>query len=111
MIVRAPVHLLGASAITVWPLILVSPRVVGEVQLANLLHHERVHVEQQRRWALYGLGVGLLLWWALYLLALPVGINPWRQRWETEAYRAGGYPDPVIRSALRRSPYWLWWQP
>lgn len=106
MILRAPVHLLGASAVTVWPVILVSPLVEDRV-LPALLTHEGVHLAQQRRWALYGFGVGLLLWWALYLLALPYGWNPWRRRWEVEAFRAEGISDDEIERVLRGRPYFL----
>ena len=108
MIVRAPVHLIGAWAVTVWPLVLVSPE-VPRWAMERLLTHERVHLAQQRRWAVYGLGVGLLLWYALYLLCLPYGWNPFRARWEREAMRAEGRCDAAIRETLRGAPYWLRW--
>jgi hypothetical protein len=74
-----------------------------------MLEHERVHYEQQRRWALYGLGVGLLAWFLLYLFFLPVWKNPFRDRWEREAYhKAQGYSDEVIDAILVRRPYYLW---
>lgn len=45
---------------------------------ALTLAHELVHVRQQSE-------VGWK-WWVAYLLLLPVGWNPWRTRWEAEAY-------------------------
>ena len=107
IVIRAPVHWLGASAITLWPLVLVSPR-LGTVQRGNILTHEAVHCEQQRRWATYGLGVGLLVWHLLYLLALPAWRNPWREGWEREAFRVCGFTDAEVAPILRQSPYWLW---
>jgi len=94
-----------ASAITVWPFIFV----MSDNLPSWVLKHERVHAEQQRRWALYGLGVGLLVWWALYLIALPVGWNWWRARWEREAYLAVGMPKEAIEHELHKAPYYLWW--
>jgi len=65
-----------AAALTAWPFILVRPGMQGD---AALLLHESAHLEQQRRWVIYGLGIGLLAWYLLYLFALPVGWNPWRR--------------------------------
>jgi len=105
MTIRADwIRVFGACAITVWPVVLV----VG-VPDAATVKHEAVHLAQQRRWAIYGLGVGLLVWHLLYLLALPVGWNPWRRRWETEAYRANGIGEDRIKAILRARPYYLWW--
>jgi hypothetical protein len=106
MIIKAKwVGLFGASAITAWPFVFVD----GEPS-ESIMVHERVHLAQQRRWAIYGLGVGLLAWHLLYLLALPAGWNPWRKRWETEAYRANGIGEDRIKAILRARPYYLWWQ-
>jgi hypothetical protein len=96
----------GAIAVTIWPLILVHPSVAKN---ARVLRHEGVHFEDQRRWFIYGLGVGLLVWWLLYLLALPVGWNPMRSHAERRAMRAEGRRDDEIRWALRKAPYYLWW--
>ena len=95
---------IGTDAITVWPWIFVRN---GHDPSPELMAHERVHLEQQRRWAIYGLGAGLVLWFALYLLALPVWWNPWRRRWETEAMRAQGMKADEIETALQGRPYWL----
>ena len=50
---------LGASAVTVWPVVFVSPSITAAA-LPQVLKHENVHLAQQRRWLVYGLGVGLL---------------------------------------------------
>jgi ABC-type multidrug transport system permease subunit len=98
------VGLFSASAITVFPFILVYP---GELT-PELMAHEGVHYAEQRRWALYGLGIGLLVWFALYLLALPALWNPLRRGTETRAYLAQGFSEERIRQVLRERPYWLW---
>jgi len=103
------VEYVGAAAITVWPFVFISPFVPARAREV-ILTHERVHCAQQRRWALYGIGVGLLVWHLLYLLALPFGVNPWRAKWEREAYRANGYTDAEITAMLRERPYYLWWR-
>ena len=82
---------------------------LGAAERQTIEKHEAVHYAQQRRWALWGVGVGLLVWFALYLLALPVGWNPWRYRWEREAYRANGFTDEEIAAMMREPPYYLWW--
>jgi hypothetical protein len=97
----------GALAFTAYPVIFVSREVVSPTWLGNLLLHERVHLGQQRRWALFGLGVGLLAWWVLYLAALPMWWNPLRRSAETEAYRAQGFTDAQINTWLTQAPYWL----
>jgi len=97
----------SAAGITVFPFIFVQEEVGGSV-LKNVLLHERVHLAQQRRWLVWGCGAGLIAWWLLYLVALPVWKNPWRQRWETEAYAAQGISHDYIITFLRSSPYFLW---
>ena len=101
MIVRTSWLPFGVMGLTIFPFVFIKPKADW------CLVHERVHYEQQRRWALYGLGVGLLVWFALYLFALPAYFNPWRRKWETEAYEAEGYGPAAIRRLLRREPYWL----
>jgi hypothetical protein len=109
-IIRFPTHWIGSAAITIFPFVFMDPGIVaGSIEYTHLLMHEGTHWQQQRRWAIYGLGIGLLLWWVLYLLVLPVGWNPWRRHWETEAYRAEGLLDSRIRETLRQAPYFLWW--
>ena len=51
-----------------------------------ILHHESIHIGQQAKHPVW--------FWVSYLFCLPLGWNPWRMRWEAEAYavdvRAGG---------------------
>ena len=93
---------LGIVGITIFPWIFIQPR------FSHLIPHESVHWEQQRRWFIYGLGVGLILYFVLYLFVLPVGWNPLRRKGETEAYRADGLSDEEISLILKRWPYMLW---
>ena len=92
----------GASAMTVWPVVLVHPD-VPDRDMASLLKHESVHLRQQRHWL-------LLPWYLLYLFFLPVGWNPFRARWERDAYRAQGHSDRSITAKLKKAPYYLWWK-
>lgn len=102
------VRRLQARAVTVWPLLFVDPDTILD---GVLLRHEGEHAKQQRRWAIYGLGIGLLVWHFLYLLVLPVGWNPFRERWERQAYQAGErYSDQMIDGILLKAPYYLWWR-
>lgn len=104
--VRAPTQWIGAAAIAVWPFVLVSDH--GALS-TMALRHEAVHLQQQRSWAIRGLGVGLLAWFFLYLLCLPMWRNPWREKWEREAFTvANGLSDERITEILRKRPYWLW---
>lgn len=102
------VHWFKACAITAYPFIFASNLLKGPV-LKQILIHEMVHWTQQRRWFFWGLGVGLLVWYLLYLLVLPVGWNPFRRKWETEAMRAAGVMGQEISWKLKRAPYYLWW--
>ncbi len=49
-----------------------------DVQDKLTLEHELVHVSQQAEHGLW--------FWLSYLVLLPIGWNPWRRRWEGEAY-------------------------
>ena len=110
MILSTPLPF-GISAITIYPWIFVSREVADWTEPARhwLLVHQSVHLAQQRRWFVRGLGVGLLVWWALYIFALPIGWNPLRKHAELEAYRAQGLSDESILLLLRLAPYWLRW--
>ncbi len=61
---------------------------------ALTLAHELVHVRQQADHPVW--------FWVSYLLLLPCGWNPWRMRWEAEAYavqvRAGQSIEGVARA-------------
>jgi len=95
----------GASAITVYPFIFVHPALAND---EAIMKHEQVHCEQQKRWATYGVGIGLLAWFFLYSLCLPIGYNPFRRKWETEAYQKGqGYDLDTINEILKHAPYYL----
>ena len=94
----------GAIAFTMWPWIFIHPMYRTD---PILLRHEGVHLAQQRRWAIYGCGAGLLAWFFLYMLALPIWINPWRRKWETEAYIAQGLDKQSIAVLLKGAPYFL----
>jgi len=104
-----------------------------------VIEHEKVHLRQQfffgALFAIVGLAVwvvlgwplqlssailaalglvegwvlGQLVWRALYLLVLPVGWNPFRYRWEFEAYKTQVLDEVHIRRILKESPYYLWW--
>lgn len=101
------VRLFQAAAITAFPFIFIDPDCFT---YEITLKHEKIHYNQQKKWAIYGLGVGLLAWFLLYLLVLPVGWNPFRRKWETEAFRsAEKYSTSWINKILREPPYYLWW--
>ena len=96
----------GADAWTVYPLgCFVRPG----ARCYSLEVHEGVHWRHQRAWCIYGLGVGLLLWFLLYLLFLPVGWNPLREFTERRAFRMQGCSDRYINGILKNPPYYLWW--
>lgn len=129
MIVKTRLLPPGACAFTFWPIIFVHPDVA---EVPRVLLHEGTHLEQQRRWVVPGLlgaiasvVAGVLLghpwwvvtiisvvvglpWYSLYLLALPIGYNPCRKKWETEAMLAEGRTLEEIAQALKRAPYYLW---
>lgn len=96
-----------AGAITIFPFIFIHPNLMGDWLT---IEHEIIHYEQQKRWAIYGLGIGLIAWYMLYLLALPVGWNPFRYKWEMEAYTEGSlYSVETTKKILKQPPYYLWW--
>jgi hypothetical protein len=108
MVIKTNIPLwFGAAAITIFPFILVMKN-VPERSLVTLALHEGVHYAQQKRWFKYGLGVGLIAWFILYLGVLPVGWNPFRKKWETEAFLAQGYSEDQITRILHEGPYYLW---
>jgi hypothetical protein len=101
------VRWVGAAAMTFYPFVFIDPIWVS---WPSILAHEAIHIRQQRSWAIYGLGIGLLAWYLLYLLALPVGWNPFRYKWEYEAYKEGSkYSDETIKKIMKQRPYYLWW--
>jgi hypothetical protein len=57
------------------------------------LAHELVHVRQQAEHPIW--------FWVSYLLLLPVGWNPWRMRWEAEAYAVQVRAGCPVEAAAR----------
>ena len=133
MIVRLPVPMLGVVGLTVFPFVFTFKGADAGTEA-----HEMVHYGQQRAWFRTGLVLsffvgailsaakliaflpwwaflvapvsGMLAWFALYLLVLPVGWNYFRRRWETQAYTQGqGYTLDNANRVLRGAPYWLRW--
>ena len=68
----------------------------------TVLKHEEIHMRQQKE-------VGLIKYLFLYLFCLPLFYNPWRYKWEREAYKKGtGFDDAAIKKILGSSEYgWL----
>lgn len=54
----------------------------GSPPSEDVIRHEEVH---ERQW----MEVGFLKFYFLYLFCLPVLWNPWRKKWELEAYTEG----------------------
>jgi hypothetical protein len=54
----------------------------GEDVTPEELAHEMIHVRQQEE-------VGIVKFLFLYMLCLPLFWNPWRTKWELEAYTKG----------------------
>jgi len=133
------VRAIGAGAVTVGPVVFIDPRIQGTSRRRIVMHEGVHVRQQMRwatalavlsgaafaamswgapvqqmaaagAWgALEGAFLGLFLWRAVYLLALPVGWNPWRWKWEAEAYRKTGVSEKRIRGILRGPLYKLWW--
>jgi len=99
------VALLGVSAITIFPFVFVRP---GH-KTPRLMKHEGSHWRDQCNWFLYGLGVGLIVWFLLYLFALPYVWNPLRRHTETKAFLATGLTEAEADARLRKWPYLLRW--
>jgi hypothetical protein len=111
MVVRTnKVHWFRAGAITVFPFIFVSDALGTGTAFERILDHENIHYEDQKAWCIWGLGIGLVAWFVLYLLVLPIGWNPFRWHWEAKAMRqADNLPPEEIAWRLRQPPYYLWW--
>ena len=100
-----------------WPFVFLSKETKGmdAYTLERLVAHEKVHLRQQRWFAIFGLWLpGLLLWEWLYWvglpLGLPVGWNWLRWKWEMEAYLKGSrWTRREAVKRLRAAPYCLWW--
>lgn len=75
---------------------------LSEENKQSLMAHESIHINQQAK-------VGLLKFMFLYFFCLPLFRNPWRYKWEYEAYKNGSkWQDADIQSELRSWNYgWL----
>lgn len=71
--------------------------------------HEQIHSEQQYRWG----KVGFPFWLWLYLVGFPLGLpflwNPWRKKWEYEAYTKGSCwgHEKTLKMLRSRAYGWL----
>lgn len=78
------------------------------VQDEKHIPHETAHWHQQKPFMKVGY-VGLLLgWMAPYFLLFPIVWNPFRRKWEREAYAADGFTEKQVDRILARPPYLLW---
>lgn len=77
----------------------------GDPPHEGVIAHEEIHSIQQHSWGL----LALPLWIFCYLFVLPVFWNPFRFKWEYEAYKIGsGWSDSQIKFILRSGAYgWL----
>jgi hypothetical protein len=68
-----------------------------------VLAHETIHVLQYHR-------EGFLKFLFLYAFALPVGWNPWRARWEAEAFAVNVRAGQGLRACADQiaGPSYLW---
>jgi len=63
--------------------------------------HEEYHLEQQFKWYIRGHVFGLFAWYFCYVFILPFFFNPFRWRWEAEAYmKAQNYNAKEIEGIL-----------
>jgi hypothetical protein len=69
----------------------------------RLIDHEEIHCRQAKE-----IG-GWIPYYLLYLFCFPFLFNPWRKRWETEAYRDGSkWDERAIKQKLKTAMYgWL----
>jgi hypothetical protein len=71
----------------------------------QVLAHEQIHSNQQHKWGWFFLPV----WIFCYLFILPILWNPFRKKWETEAYvRGSGLSEDTTKRILGTVSYgWL----
>lgn len=74
----------------------------GSTPSEGIIKHEEIHIKQRK-------AVGSFKFYFLYLFALPLFFNPFRKKWEIEAYTKGqGFTEEHARKMLRRAMYgWL----
>lgn len=76
----------------------------------RVLRHEETHLMQQYQWYSTAWVFGLLAWYVCYVFLLPFWFNPFRWKWEMEAYMRGQEYGKVIisRHYLSEKTYgWL----
>ncbi len=68
-----------------------------------IIAHEKIHSKQQKQ-------IGIIKFIFLYLFCLPFIYNPWRYKWEFEAYTKGsGYSHSKTNKILKSYLYgWLY---
>ena len=96
----------GFGAVTIYPFIFYVDCLSNSTR-----RHELIHWEQQKRWASwYSLWIfGWLAWFFCYLLVLPVGINPFRWKWEHEAFIRGSEYTESFTKEILKNQYLLFW--
>jgi hypothetical protein len=74
----------------------------GFIPTKRIIAHEQIHMAQQKE-------VGLLKFLFLYLFCAPLWRNPWRWKWEMEAYTLGSrYTKRQAANILQSKAYgWL----
>ncbi len=59
----------------------------------RILKHEKIHLEQQKK-------QGIFKFLFLYVFAFPLLYNPWRYKWEWEAYTKSGTSEKQTKEYL-----------
>lgn len=88
---------------TIYPHIYVSRGYssLSKTSQKRILEHEKIHLKQQA-------SIGLLKYLFLYSFCFPLFYNPWRYRWEYEAYTQSGTSKKKTQEYLSSSVYgWL----
>lgn len=94
------------NAVTIYPYALFNREEWSQVPDRHY-RHEVAHLDQVEAYWRKAHFLGWLAWYFLYLLVLPIGWNPFRRRWETEAFKTEDYSDERIKDVLKRR-YFLW---
>jgi len=102
------VRRMGIGGITIYPYIFIASG-LSELMKEYISKHELVHIDQQGAWFKKAWYFGLLAWYFLYTFALPYIWNPFRKKWETEAYTKGsGYSGEETKKIMKKYPYFLY---
>lgn len=64
----------------------------------RIIRHERIHLQQQKE-------QGSIKFLFLYIFALPLFYNPWRYKWEWEAYTKSGTSKEKAKEYLQSWHY------